>query len=53
VCILDFNILPVIMFGCKTQTLTLRKELKLRMFYNRVLREIFRLKRDQLTEQLR
>jgi hypothetical protein len=39
-------ILPVVLYGCETWSLTLREELKLRVFENRVLRRIFGPKRD-------
>jgi len=39
-------ILPVVLYGCETWSLTLREERKLRLFENRVLR-IFRPKRDK------
>jgi hypothetical protein len=34
-------ILPVVLYGCKTWSLTLREEHRLRVFENRVLRRIF------------
>jgi hypothetical protein len=34
-------ILPVVLFGCKTWSLTLREEHRLSVFENRVLRRIF------------
>jgi hypothetical protein len=34
-------ILPVVMYGCETWSLTLREEHRLRVFENRVLRRIF------------
>jgi hypothetical protein len=34
-------ILPVVLYGCETWSLTLREEHKLRLFENRVLRKIF------------
>jgi hypothetical protein len=34
-------ILPVVLYGCETWSLTLREEHKLRVFENRVLRKIF------------
>jgi hypothetical protein len=40
---------PVILCGCKTWTLTLREERRLRVFENRVLRGIFEPKRDEIT----
>jgi len=42
-------ILPVVLYGGKTWSLTLREERKLRMFENRVLRRIFGPKRDEVT----
>jgi hypothetical protein len=38
-------ILPVVLYGCETLSLTLREEHRLRVFENRVLRKIFRHKR--------
>jgi hypothetical protein len=35
------TILPVVLYGCETWSLTLRKEHRLRVFENRVLRRIF------------
>ena len=34
-------ILPVVLYGCETWSLTLREELRLRVFENKVLRKIF------------
>jgi hypothetical protein len=42
-------ILPVVLYGCGTWTLTLRDEHRLRVFENRVLRTIFGPKRDEVT----
>jgi hypothetical protein len=42
-------ILPAVLYGCKTWSLTLREEHILRMFENRVLRRIFGPKRDDVT----
>jgi hypothetical protein len=42
-------ILPVILYGCETWSLTLREEHRLRVFENKVLRKIFGLKRDEVT----
>jgi hypothetical protein len=39
-------ILPVVLYGCETWSLTLREELRLRVSGNRVLRRIFGPKRD-------
>jgi hypothetical protein len=42
-------ILPVVLYGCETWSLTIREEHRLRMFENRVLRRIFGPKRDEVT----
>jgi hypothetical protein len=42
-------ILPVVMYGCETWSLTLREQHGLRVFENRVLRRIFGPKRDEVT----
>jgi hypothetical protein len=42
-------ILPVVLNGCETWSLTLREEHRLRVFENRVLRKIFGPKRDVVT----
>jgi hypothetical protein len=42
-------ILPVVLYGCETWSLTLRKTHTLRMFKNRILRRIFGPKRDEVT----
>jgi len=44
---------PVILYGCETWSLTLRKELGLRVFEDRVLSRIFGTKRDEVTEEWR
>ena len=41
-------ILPVVLYECKTWSLTLREELKLRVLENRVLRRIFGPKMEEL-----
>jgi hypothetical protein len=46
-------ILPVVLYGCETWSLTLREERRLRVFENRVLRRIFGLKRDEVTGEWR
>jgi hypothetical protein len=43
-------ILPVVLYGCETWSLTLREEHRLRVFDNRVLRRISGPKRDEVTE---
>ena len=42
-------ILPVVLYGCETWSLTLREECRLRVFENRVLRRILGSKRDEVT----
>jgi len=42
-------ILPVVLCGCETWSLTLREECRLRVFENGVLRRIFGSKRDEVT----
>ena len=42
-------ILPVVLYGCETWSLTLREERRLREFENRVLRREFGPKRDEVT----
>jgi hypothetical protein len=42
-------ILPVVLYGCETWSLTLREKHGLRVFEKRVLRRIFRLMRDEMT----
>ena len=46
-------ILPVVLYGCETWSLTLREERSLRVFENRVLRRVFGPKRDEVTEEWR
>jgi hypothetical protein len=46
-------ILPVVLHGCETWSLTLREEHRLRVFENRVLRRIFGPKRDEVTSEWR
>jgi hypothetical protein len=46
-------ILPVVLYGCETWSLTLREEQRLRVFGNRVLRRIFGPKRDEVTGEWR
>jgi hypothetical protein len=42
-------ILPVVLYGCETWSLTLREQNRLWVFENRVLRRIFGPKRDEVT----
>jgi len=46
-------LLPVVLYGCETWSLTLREERRLRVFENRVLRRVFGSKRDKLTGEWR
>ena len=46
-------ILPVVLYGCETWSLTLREERRLRVFENRVLRRVFAPKRDEVTGEWR
>jgi hypothetical protein len=42
-------ILPLVLYGCKTWSLTVREKHKLRVFENRVLRRVLRPKRGGVT----
>ena len=42
-------ILPVVLYGCETWSLTLREERRLRVFDNRVLRRIYGPERGEVT----
>jgi hypothetical protein len=44
------EILPVVLYGCETWSLTLKEELRLRVFENRLLRRIFGPKIDEVME---
>ena len=44
-------ILPVVLYGCETWSLTLRDEHRLRVFENKVLSKIFEAKRDEITRE--
>jgi hypothetical protein len=46
-------ILPVVLYGCETWSLTFREEHRLRVFENRALRRIFALKRDEVIGEWR
>jgi hypothetical protein len=46
-------ILPLVLYGCDTWSLTLREEHRLRVFENRVLRGMFGAKRDEITGEWR
>jgi hypothetical protein len=45
--------LPVVLYGCKAWSLTLREEYRLRVFENKALRKIFGPKRDEVTGEWR
>jgi hypothetical protein len=47
--IYEIIMLPVVLYGCETWSLTLREEHILMVFENRVLRRIFRPKRHEVT----
>jgi hypothetical protein len=46
-------ILPVVLYGCETWSVTLTEEHRLRVFVNRVLREVFGPKRDEIRGEWR
>jgi hypothetical protein len=46
-------ILPVVLYGCESWSLTLREECRLRGFQNKMLRRIFGRKRDEVTGEWR
>jgi len=46
-------ILPFVLYGCETWSLTLREERRLREFENRVLRRVFGPKSDEVTGEWR
>jgi hypothetical protein len=46
-------ILPLVLYGCETWSLTLREEHRLRVFENRVLTRIFEPKRDEVMGEWR
>ena len=46
-------ILPVVLYGCETWSLTFKEERWLRVFENRVLRRIFGPKKDEVTGEWR
>jgi hypothetical protein len=46
-------ILPVVLYGCETWSLTMREERRVKVFENRVLRGIFGPKRDEITGERR
>jgi hypothetical protein len=46
-------ILPTVLYGCETWSVTLREEHRVRVFENRVLSRIFGPKRDEVTGEWR
>jgi hypothetical protein len=46
-------IVPVVLYGCETWSVTLREEHRLGVFENRVLRGMFGPKRDEVTGEWR
>jgi hypothetical protein len=46
-------VLPVVLYGCGTWSLTVREERKLRLFENRVLRRVFGPRKDEVTGEWR
>ena len=46
-------ILPVVLYGCETSSLTLGEERRLRVCENRVLRRVFGPKKDEVTGEWR
>jgi hypothetical protein len=46
-------ILPLVLYGCEAWSLILREDLRLRVFENRALREMFGPKRDEVTGEWR
>jgi hypothetical protein len=46
-------ILPVVLYGCETWSLTLREEHRLRVFENRMPKKIFGPKRDEVIGEWR
>jgi hypothetical protein len=51
--IVETIILPVVLYGCETWSLTLREEHRLRVFENRVLRKIIGPKMDEVIGEWR
>ena len=46
-------ILPVILYGCETWSLTMREEHRLRVFENKILRKRFGVKRNEISGEWR
>ena len=50
---LKIIILPVVLYGCETLSLTLREEHRLRVFEHKIFKNIFGAKRDEITGEWR
>ena len=46
-------ILPVVLYGCETRSLTMREKRRLRVFENRVLRGVFGSEKNEVTREWR
>ena len=46
-------ILPAVLYGCETWSLTLKEEHRLRVFESKILRKIFKTKRDEIEGEWR
>ena len=44
-------ILPLVLYGCETRSLIVGEKRRLRLFGNKVLRRIYRTKRDEVTRE--
>ena len=51
--LITIRILPVVLYGCETWSLTLREERRLMVFENRVLKRVFGPRRDEVTGEWR
>ena len=47
------TILPVVLYGCQTWSITFREEHRLGVFENKVLRKIFGARKDEITGEWR
>jgi len=50
---LRYIVLPAVLFGYKTWSLTLREQRRLRVYENRTLRKVFGFQRDEVTGKWR
>jgi hypothetical protein len=51
ICYVLLKVLPVVLYGRETWSLTMREERRLRMFENRVLKRVFEPKKDEVTKE--